>query len=89
MQKDILMSADILLRPGGLLVYSTCSFSLAEDEEMINGLLIIIQNMNYSQSTMKFEFRSCVNGVEALTRTVRIWPHESAGDGISVRCCAN
>ncbi|MDN5314593.1 MAG: hypothetical protein PWP10_3343 [Clostridiales bacterium] len=82
MQKDILMSADILLRPGGILVYSTCSFSLAEDEEMIKWF--IDHHPEYELLTINHEGLSsgvAVNGVEALTRTVRIWPHESAGDG--------
>ena len=34
-QKDILEKADIMLRPGGTLVYSTCTFAYEENEGMI------------------------------------------------------
>ena len=38
-QKDLLLKAYDLLKPGGRLVYSTCSFSYEEDEEVISYLL--------------------------------------------------
>ncbi|HEX2945297.1 MAG TPA: RsmB/NOP family class I SAM-dependent RNA methyltransferase [Clostridia bacterium] len=39
LQEPILRSADRLLKPGGTLVYSTCTFSPEEDERMIAGFL--------------------------------------------------
>lgn len=39
LQEPILRSADKLLKPGGTLVYSTCTFSPEEDERMIAGFL--------------------------------------------------
>ena len=38
-QKDILEYADIMLKPGGRLVYSTCTFSPEEDEVVIGNFL--------------------------------------------------
>ena len=38
-QKEILECALHMLRPGGVLVYSTCTFAPAEDEEMVRWLL--------------------------------------------------
>ncbi len=38
-QKDILRSADKMLAGGGILVYSTCTFAPAEDEEQIAAFL--------------------------------------------------
>ena len=38
-QRNILRVAAKLVRPGGYLLYSTCTFAPEEDEEIINGLL--------------------------------------------------
>ncbi len=38
-QRDILSQAVKMLRPGGILVYSTCTFAPMENEDMINWLL--------------------------------------------------
>lgn len=34
-QKSILAEAEKMLKPGGVLVYSTCTFAPAEDEEIL------------------------------------------------------
>lgn len=39
LQKELIIKAYSLLKPGGALVYSTCSFSYEEDEEVIKYLL--------------------------------------------------
>src|SRR5699024_3615133 len=39
LQKEIVSQAARLLRPGGLLLYSTCTFSVRENEETILSLL--------------------------------------------------
>lgn len=39
LQKELILKAYTLLHPGGTLVYSTCSFSYEEDEEVIKHLL--------------------------------------------------
>ena len=38
-QKQLIMIAYAMLKPGGKMVYSTCSFSYEEDEEIIDFLL--------------------------------------------------
>ena len=38
-QKQLISIAYSMLKPGGILAYSTCSFSLEEDEEVIDSLL--------------------------------------------------
>ena len=38
-QKSLILTAYQMLKPGGTMVYSTCSFSYEEDEEVINYLL--------------------------------------------------
>jgi len=37
-QKEILISADKTLKQGGVLIYSTCTYSLEENEEIVNWL---------------------------------------------------
>lgn len=39
LQEPILHYADLMLKPGGTLVYSTCTFSPEEDEQMIVGFM--------------------------------------------------
>ena len=39
LQKEIVSQAARLLRPGGLLLYSTCTFSVKENEETVLTLL--------------------------------------------------
>ena len=34
-QKDLVLKAADMLRPGGMLLYSTCTFSPCEDEEVV------------------------------------------------------
>ena len=38
-QKDLVLKAADMLRPGGMLLYSTCTFSPCEDEEVVAYLL--------------------------------------------------
>ncbi|MCX7747585.1 MAG: RsmF rRNA methyltransferase first C-terminal domain-containing protein [Clostridia bacterium] len=85
MQWDILEKVDEMLKPGGYLVYSTCTFSPEEDEVMITRFL---------------EAHSCyevveipkVAGIEGgrpewsggnheIGKTVRLWPHKVKGEG--------
>lgn len=80
MQKEILESADTLLKVGGELVYSTCTFCEGEDE------LMIIDFMN-NHPGYEVVCHPEVMGVTHLTEAdglpgaMRIWPHLSEGDG--------
>ncbi len=80
-QSDILDHADHLLRPGGILVYSTCTFAMAENEGQIADFL---------NKHPDYTLRPIPAGpglspglpVADLGRVgVRIWPHRTAGDG--------
>ncbi|MDD2533703.1 MAG: RsmB/NOP family class I SAM-dependent RNA methyltransferase [Eubacteriales bacterium] len=80
-QRDILESADQMLKPGGYLVYSTCSFSVSEDEQMIAEFLD--RHSDYQIiPCQQPETVSPGLGFDAqLTLTSRIWPHIAQGDG--------
>ena len=73
-QQEILESAAKLLRPGGRLVYSTCTFAPEENEETI---LFFLQNHP--------EFAAEEVDAPWFTKTgrgmFRLWPHKLLGEG--------
>jgi 16S rRNA C967 or C1407 C5-methylase (RsmB/RsmF family) len=85
-QTAILKSTARLVRPGGLLVYATCTFSPEEDENVIAQFLAtheayaLIMPPRFAgfapgrPSWVADEFSSA--GIE---RTVRLWPHKFPG----------
>jgi len=77
-QSDILESSYIVLKPGGDMVYSTCTFCIDEDENMIIEFL-------KKHPDMKIVSHPEISGVthnnDILPGSMRIWPHLSEGDG--------
>lgn len=76
-QKEILACAVNMLRPGGVLVYSTCTFAPAEDEEMVNWLLAEYTDLELQPIDTEALGISEGN----LPGTGRIWPHRQRGEG--------
>lgn len=76
LQKEIVHSALHMLKPGGDLLYSTCTFSPKENEEVIAYLLE--QDPTLSLTTL--EQPGFENGI-GLTECVRIYPHKVKGEG--------
>lgn len=75
-QRQIAKCAVQMLRPGGMLLYSTCTFSRLENEENISALMD-----QSGQLTLKpIEHGSCFSP-GYLPGTVRMWPHRSPGEG--------
>lgn len=85
MQREILESVDEMLKPGGTLVYSTCTFSPEEDERMI---------VEFMDKHPYYELQEIPklggiasgrpewgNGSEELSKTARLWPHKLRGEG--------
>ena len=73
-QAEILESGAKLLRPGGRLVYSTCTFAPAENEETIENFL---QNHpEFSLETADNPWFTCVK-----PGLYRLWPHKLRGEG--------
>lgn len=83
-QKEILESADVMLKPGGILVYSTCTFSPEENEGVIDWLLKHHHYQLLDCNLHQF-FDSgvpqWVDGDPSLTKTMRLWPHKLQGEG--------
>jgi precorrin-6B methylase 2 len=80
-QTEILEAADQMLRPGGFLVYSTCSFSVTEDEQMIAQFLARHPGYRVMETERLPGTSPGLAIASGLEHTVRIWPHLARGDG--------
>lgn len=85
-QRGIILQAAELLRPGGLLLYSTCTFDGRENEQVVEHLLehfpefTVLPVERYEGFA---EGRPELSGSrdERLRSTVRIFPHKMKGEG--------
>ena len=84
-QRSIVKSAVEMLRPGGVMLYSTCTFSAEENEGTVGWLL----EQNPELELLKLEPYEGFSegkpewggGNETLSCCVRIWPHRMNGEG--------
>lgn len=85
-QQEILDNAAAMLRPGGRIVYSTCTFSPEEDEESVAAFLeghgdFFLEKPEplpgLSPGRPEWSRLECPE----LADTCRIWPHKSRGEG--------
>lgn len=74
-QRNILQQAARMLRPGGTLVYSTCTYSEAENEDVINGFLDDHPEFKTEEAGPLFDIEHAAYGM------VRLWPHRIEGEG--------
>ena len=75
-QKELILLAYSFLKPGGTLVYSTCSYSYEEDEEIIEYLLAnSTAKLEYIEDFKDF-FRSA-----KYPETIHLFPHKFCGEG--------
>jgi hypothetical protein len=81
LQRDILLSAWKMLRPGGRLVYSTCTFSLAENEAMVAWFLDEHPDARLVPINKRIGVDDGLPICPGMTATARIWPHRSLGEG--------
>lgn len=84
-QKELILQAADMLRPGGQLLYSTCTFAPAEDEETVSWLLAQRPDMELLELPQREGFSPGVpewgGGDPRLTRCVRLFPHKINGEG--------
>ena len=78
MQIEILDAAVKMLRPGGLLLYSTCTFSKTEDEENVAYLLHRYPELILKDLPHPAGFQ---NGLQPYGQCIRIYPHRVEGEG--------
>ena len=82
-QKKLIEQAYQMLAEGGELLYSTCTFSVKENEEVIAGLLDAHPDMEVQEITPGYEGFApgvSVNGRD-LSRCVHIFPQRMEGEG--------
>lgn len=85
LQKELILQAADMLRPGGQLLYSTCTFAPKEDEGVVSYLLENRPDMKLIELPAYEGFTPGVpawgNGDPALSRCVHLFPHKMQGEG--------
>lgn len=85
LQRELILQAADMLRPGGLLLYSTCTFAPQEDEGTVSHLLENRPEMELTDIPWYPGFShgnpAWGNGCEELKKCVRIFPHKMEGEG--------
>ena len=77
-QKGIMDSAVKMLKPGGKLLYSTCTFSIKENEEIVRYVL----DKNSDLSLLPVKHPLFEPGVlKGLENCARLYPHKLNGEG--------
>ena len=79
MQQEILRFAAKMLKPGGRLVYSTCTFNTQENEDMICGFLE--GHSDFAIVPIDHETLGISLGLKDLPQAGRIFPHRAKGEG--------
>lgn len=88
-QREILDNAAEMLKPGGSLVYSTCTFSPEEDEDGIASFLERHPEFSVAKAGADVNLSGLSAGcpewssrkLPELADTFRIWPHKAEGEG--------
>ena len=86
-QKEILTNARGMIKPGGYLLYSTCTYSPEENEEVLS--FFLSKNRDFSLVRVKDEIvertrpaiRKYAADVENIEYARRFYPHVSDGEG--------
>lgn len=85
-QQTILDSAYKMLKPDGMIIYSTCTFSPEENEQSIEAFLKKYSDMELLTIEKPDGIQDgrpewSVTKSEELYRTARLWPHRLHGEG--------
>lgn len=75
-QKELIMQSYKCLKKGGIMVYSTCTFAVEENEEVINYLL-----ENTSASVIRIECKEDFNSSIGDIGAIRLYPFNFKGEG--------
>ncbi|MCR5215790.1 MAG: RsmB/NOP family class I SAM-dependent RNA methyltransferase [Lachnospiraceae bacterium] len=77
-QREIILYGADMLKPGGMMMYSTCTFSKYEDEETVAYLLKERPEMEL----VSIEgFDGAVRGFDGMEECIRLFPHKMDGEG--------
>ncbi|MFC1723644.1 NOL1/NOP2/sun family putative RNA methylase [Nanoarchaeota archaeon] len=89
-QKQLITQGFDMLRPGGTLVYSTCTLEPHEDEAVVDFLLSKYDNAKVEPINLKINQSPAVTQFEGQTYTdevkkcLRIWPQDNDTEGFFV-----
>lgn len=86
LQRGILKEVVTMLKPGGMILYSTCTFSPEENEQAIEYLLELNPDLEIIELPKEWGFTDGnpdwgLKQLNSLRNTVRIWPHKVKGEG--------
>lgn len=77
-QREIILNGADMLKPGGMMMYSTCTFSKYEDEESIQYLLDNRPEMKVIHAS---DYEGFAHGFDGFDDSIRIFPHKMPGEG--------
>ena len=85
-QRSIVTQAARMLKPGGMMLYSTCTFDPEENEGTIEYLMsqypeFIIKEIRPYEGFACGKPEVTESKLEDFKKTVRIWPHKMHGEG--------
>ncbi len=85
-QRSIVTQAAKMLKPGGMMLYSTCTFDPEENEGTIEHLMrefpeFVIREIKPYDGFACGKPEVTESKDEAFAKTVRIWPHKMHGEG--------
>ncbi len=86
LQISILKEVVKMLKPGGKILYSTCTFAPLENEKSVEYLLSLDEDLKICDFN-KYEYFDdghpewSDTGNEELTKCARLWPHRIEGEG--------
>lgn len=85
-QRGIITQAARMLKPGGMMLYSTCTFDPSENEQAIEFLLKQYPEFHICDIAPYDGFAPGMPELtdskkESFAKTVRIWPHKMRGEG--------
>ena len=82
-QWEILENAFRALKPGGVLMYSTCTFNRTEDEEVVaRAMEAFGEELEAVDDIAVGEYWGVVTGREGVFQTFRFFPHRVTGEGM-------
>lgn len=77
-QRNIVLYGADMLKPGGYMMYSTCTFSKHEDEDTIQYLLENRPEMSVVKAS---DYEGFTKGFDGFSDCIRIFPHKMPGEG--------
>ncbi|MDE6435071.1 MAG: RsmB/NOP family class I SAM-dependent RNA methyltransferase [Lachnospiraceae bacterium] len=86
LQRSILKEAVEMLKPGGTIIYSTCTFSKEENEQSVEYLLSLDNSLELVELPLFDGFDHGhpewgLTGNKELVKCRRLWPHRIEGEG--------